>query len=93
MFLYRDPRSPLYSSVGKTDNEVLLSKDMLGSELAEAGFTNIALRPLGGITFRYVEGPVARQMLPLYNLYEWLLMLSGLDRVLGTFLIGHARAT
>jgi SAM-dependent methyltransferase len=92
MFLYRDPRSPFYSSLGKTENEVLLSKAVLGSELEQAGFSEVALRPLGGVTFRFVEGPLARRLLPLYNVYEWLLMVTGLERIFGTFLISHARA-
>ena len=91
MFLYRDPRSPLYSSVGKTENEVLLSKSMLREELTQAGFSDIRLQPVGGMTFRFVEGPIARRLLPFYNLYEWLLMVTGLERFLGTFLISYAR--
>ena len=91
MFLYRDPRSPFYSSIGKTDNEVLLSKKMLRRELAQAEFTNIELQPVGGITFRYVEGPLARKLLPIYNLYEWLLMTTRLDRFFGTFIITTAQ--
>lgn len=90
MFLYRDPRSPLYSSVGKTDNEVLLSKAELRTELAEAGFRQVELVPIGGMTFCFVEGKVARLFLPLYNLYEVLLQYSGLERVFGTFLISSA---
>ena len=38
MWLYRHPNSPLYSSVGKTENEVLLSRRQLESELTQAGF-------------------------------------------------------
>ncbi|MCA9794404.1 MAG: hypothetical protein KC910_21500, partial [Candidatus Eremiobacteraeota bacterium] len=90
MFLYRDPRSPLYSSVGKTDNEVLLSKRQLDHELKTAGFAAVILQPCGGMTFSYVEGPLARKLLPLYNLYEILLQLTGLDRIFGTFLVSVA---
>ena len=39
MWLYRDPKSPFYSSKGKTENEVLLTRGELLSELEEAGFT------------------------------------------------------
>jgi ubiquinone/menaquinone biosynthesis C-methylase UbiE len=87
MWLYRSPNSPLHSKVGKTDNEVLLTRHQLRSELAQAGFDGISVRGAGGITYRYVEGRVARAMLPFYNLYERLLNLSPLENRFGTFLI------
>src|SRR3989442_621977 len=37
MRLYRDPRSPLYSSQGKTENEVLLDRHELAQDLRDAG--------------------------------------------------------
>ena len=91
MFLYRDPRSPFYSSLGKTDNEVLLNQRGMRAELLEAGFVDVVLKAVGGMPFRYVEGPLARRLLPLYNLYEWLLEVTGLERWFGTFLISSAR--
>jgi ubiquinone/menaquinone biosynthesis C-methylase UbiE len=91
MWLYRSPASPLYSQVGKTENEVLLSRSQLESELRLAGFEAICLRGAGGITYRYVEGRVARTFLPLYNVYEKLLKASFLETWLGTFLISFGR--
>ena len=44
MFLYRDPRSPLYSKVGKTDNEVLLSRGQIASELAVGRLLRLSVR-------------------------------------------------
>lgn len=91
MWLYRDPRSPLYSSAGKTENEVLLSGRELTSELRSAGFSDIEVRAVSGIRFRYVEGAFARRMLPFYNyVYEPLVRWSGLERHLGTFLVARA---
>ena len=91
MWLYRDPRSPLYSSAGKTDNEVLLTSRQILDELSEAGFRNVRVRGLSGIGFRYVEGALARRLLPLYNnLYEPLIRWSGVERRLGTFLVAVA---
>jgi SAM-dependent methyltransferase len=87
MWLYRSPSSPFYSKAGKTDNEVLLTRDQLSSELAQAGFEGISVQGAGGITYRYVEGRVARALLPLYNVYEKLLKMSHLENWLGTFLI------
>lgn len=91
MFLFRDPRSPLYSSKGKTPNEVLLSRGQLTRHLGEAGFTDARVEGIGGITFQYVDSPIARLILPLYNLYEHVLRLPPFGRRFGTFLITTAR--
>jgi len=92
MFLYRDPRSPLYSSDGKTENEVLLSRDEISSNLAAAGFSEVQATGLSGIAYRYVEGRVARRLLPFYNwIYEPLIRWSPLEKTLGTFVVAHAR--
>jgi SAM-dependent methyltransferase len=92
MFLYRDPRSPLYSPIGKTANEVLLSRRQITAELVAAGFSDVRASGLSGIAYRYVEGRLARRFLPLYNhLYEPLIRWSSLQRILGTFIVATAR--
>jgi SAM-dependent methyltransferase len=93
MWLYRDPRSPLFSSEGKTENEVLLSRQQLSAELSEVGFDQISVRGLSGISFRYVKSANARVVLPLYNLYELCMQLSPFERWLGTFVISSAVKT
>jgi SAM-dependent methyltransferase len=90
MWLYRDPHSPFFSKKGKTENEVLLHRSELGSELRQAGFEDVQIRGLGGISFRFVESRLASVILPLYNLYEELLRRSPLEDRLGTFLISVA---
>jgi SAM-dependent methyltransferase len=90
MWLYRDPRSPLYSDKGKTENEILLSRQTLEGELAEAGFADVAVTGVSGITFSYVESGLARLILPLYNLYEQIVRYSPLENRLGTFLVSFA---
>lgn len=91
MFLYRDPRSPLFSQAGKTDNEILLKKHQLARELEAAGFAEIDVTGLSGIAYRYVEGSLARKLLPFYNhIYENLMRLPGLQNTMGTFLIATA---
>lgn len=90
MWLYRSPPSPFYSQAGKTENEVLLSRQDILEELNAAGFTNIHVKGLSGTTFRFVESKAARAILPLYNTYEILMMLSPFQRRLGTFLISSA---
>ena len=87
MWLYRDPASPLHSTKGKTTNEVLLKRDDLRSELVDAGFTEVTIRGVGGITYTYVESRLAQLILPLYNAYEFLLRQSPLEDRWGTFLV------
>jgi len=87
MWLYRDPRSPFFSEKGKTENEVLLHRSQLAEELREAGFQDVDVRGIGGISFRFVESKIAGLILPIYNLYEELLRRSPLENRFGTFLI------
>ena len=92
MWLYRHPSSPLYSAEGKTENEILLTRRSLESELREAGFTDINIRGLSGVPYRYVAGRLARRLLGLYNtVYEPLIRWGGFERYLGTFLVATAR--
>lgn len=91
MWLYRSPSSPFYSPIGKTENEILLTRGQLESDLRQAGFERISIQGVGGITYKYVEGRVARVFLPLYNFYEKLLRMSSLETRMGTFLISFGR--
>jgi len=90
MWLYRDPRSPLHSDKGKTENEVLLSKAQLTDELRAAGFADIAIHGTSGITFKFVESALARFILPVYNAYEQVVRLSPFEDRIGTFLVSVA---
>jgi len=90
MWLYRDPRSPLYSDKGKTENEVLLTRAGLESQLGEAGFGRVRVRGVSGTTFSFVESRFARLILPLYNLYERAVQRSPFENRLGTFLVSFA---
>jgi len=91
MFFFRDPRSPVYSPKGKTENEVLLSSAEIKSELEEAGFAKVDIRGLSGIPYRFVEGKLPMLLLPLYNaIYEPLIRFSPLEKFLGTFLVAVA---
>lgn len=91
MRLYRDPRSPLYSPHGKTDNEILIDRRELVADLQASGFIAVRAAGVGGITYRYIEGRIARRLLPVYNLYELALQASPLEDRWGTFVIGTAR--
>lgn len=91
MFLYRDPRSPLYSSAGKTDNEILLTKAQLAGELGAAGFASVQVDGPERHRVPLRRGKLARRLLPLYNLvYENVMRLPIVEDVMGTFLIATA---
>lgn len=91
MLLYRDPRSPLYSSAGKTPNEVLLDRNSLRNELNSVGFERIEIHGTSGMTIGWIDGRIARLLLPLYNgVYERLLRISPFEDRLGTFLVTAA---
>jgi SAM-dependent methyltransferase len=92
MFLFRDPRSPVHSKAGKTDNEVLLSRRQMTAELTKAGFSAVRATGLSGIAYRYVEGSLAQRLLPLYNrVYEPLIRWSPFETIFGTFVVAVAR--
>jgi ubiquinone/menaquinone biosynthesis C-methylase UbiE len=87
MFLYRHPKSPLFSDVGKTENEVLLGRRQMREELSSAGFVQASAQGLGGITYRHVEGRIAQKFLKLYNVYEMFTMIPAVGKVMGSFVI------
>ena len=71
---------------------MLLSRGQISSDLASAGFSDVQATGLSGIAYRYVEGRLARRLLPLYNrIYEPLIRWSPFERTLGTFVVAHAR--
>jgi SAM-dependent methyltransferase len=91
MWLYRDPQSPVFSTKGRTENEVLLTRSGLSTELRSAGFSDVDVRGVSGISFKYVESAAARIVLPLYNTYEQVVRYSPFERVIGTFVVSVAR--
>ncbi len=90
MLLYRHPRSPFYSSAGRTQNEVLLDRTALRNELENAGLASIEIHGAAGMTLRRLDGTRARRLLPLYNMYERILQASPAEDRFGTFLIATA---
>jgi ubiquinone/menaquinone biosynthesis C-methylase UbiE len=66
MYLYRDPSSPFYSSIGVTKNERPLLP-WIAARSFEAGGFEVSTDYLGGLSYRYVASRAARQILPIYN--------------------------
>jgi SAM-dependent methyltransferase len=69
MWLYRDPASPFYSSVGVTANERPVLADEVAGVFERAGF-DVCTHYLSGLTYRYVASVRARLLLPIYNLID-----------------------
>lgn len=87
MFLYRDRRSPLYSSRGVTANEQPLRREALVADLKQAGFNDIQCNGISGVPFSYIESPLARLFLPIYNAFDRVLDATPLASSLGAFLV------
>jgi ubiquinone/menaquinone biosynthesis C-methylase UbiE len=91
MWLYRSPRSPFSSREGWTANERLLLSEDIESCLHRAGFRDAACEGVSGISFRYVENPVLRRLLGIYNLLDTCLAKTRLSRRHGAFVVSYAR--
>ncbi len=69
MWLYRDPASPFYSSVGVTANERPVLPHRVAAVFERAGF-DVTTHYLSGLAYRYVASARARLLLPVYNLID-----------------------
>jgi ubiquinone/menaquinone biosynthesis C-methylase UbiE len=69
MWLYRDPASPFYSSLGVTANERPVLARQVAAVFERAGF-DVSSHYLCGLAYRYVASARARLMLPIYNLID-----------------------
>jgi hypothetical protein len=68
-------------------NERLLPAEELAQSFASAGFDNIEVKGLSGISFKYVASSAVGRLLRLYNLADLCLEKSGLGKRWGAFLI------
>jgi ubiquinone/menaquinone biosynthesis C-methylase UbiE len=66
MWLYRDPSSPFYSSVGVTENERPILAREAASVFQRAGF-DVGTDYISGLAYKYVASRRARALLPIYN--------------------------
>jgi ubiquinone/menaquinone biosynthesis C-methylase UbiE len=69
MWLYRDPASPFYSSLGVTANERPVLAHRVAAVFEHAGF-DVSTHYLSGLAYRYVASARARLLLPIYNLID-----------------------
>lgn len=91
MWLYRSPQSPFSSRQGWTVNERLLLSEDIESCLRRAGFSDITCEGVSGISFRYVENPLLRKLLGLYNLLDNWFAKTYLSQRHGAFVVSYAR--
>jgi len=88
MYLYRDPTSPFYSSVGVTENERPVCADEVAAAFADVGFRAFT-ECLGGLSYRYVASPFARIALPIYNLLDDWLFRPGFMKSMRPFVLTY----
>ncbi|HEY7243057.1 MAG TPA: methyltransferase domain-containing protein [Xanthobacteraceae bacterium] len=69
MWLYRDPASPFYSSLGVTANERPVLAHEVAAVFERAGFA-VATHYIAGLAYRYVASWRTRLLLPVYNLVD-----------------------
>jgi SAM-dependent methyltransferase len=72
MYLYRDPSSPFYSSVGVTKNERPIIPWNAAAEFRRYGFS-VSTEYLGALPYSYVASSTARYILPVYNVLDRLI--------------------
>jgi ubiquinone/menaquinone biosynthesis C-methylase UbiE len=69
MWLYRDPASPFYSSLGVTPNERPVLAGEVAAVFQRAGFA-VTTHYIAGLAYRYVASRRTRLLLPIYNLVD-----------------------
>ncbi len=69
MYLYRDRSSPLYSSVGVTENERPVIARNIAATFRAAGFRT-GTEFHSGMEYRYIASGAVRFLLPLYNMID-----------------------
>lgn len=72
MYLYRDRSSPLYSSVGVTENERPVLAGEIVAEFAAAGL-RAGTEYHSGMKYRYIASGAVRWLLPAYNFIDGIL--------------------
>jgi ubiquinone/menaquinone biosynthesis C-methylase UbiE len=91
MWLYRDPSSPFYSSIGVTPNERPILKKEIEQELKLVGFNKIKIFAVSGIEYKFVKDKKFGWLLKFYNLWERIFDKIFLSKIFGSFLIIFAK--
>jgi SAM-dependent methyltransferase len=90
IWLYRSPNSPFSSSAGRTVNERIVSADEIRDLLQKAGFEEIDVAGISGITFKYLKNDLLKRLLFFYNIIERVQTNTAIETKYGSFLISFA---
>jgi ubiquinone/menaquinone biosynthesis C-methylase UbiE len=88
MWLYRDPSSPFYSSVGVTENERPVLAREAARAFQHAGF-DVGTDYISGLAYQYVASKRARMLLPIYNAIDSALFAPNVMRPLRAFVLTY----
>jgi ubiquinone/menaquinone biosynthesis C-methylase UbiE len=86
MYLYRDRSSPLYSSVGVTENERPVLARQVASMFRKSGF-EVGVDYIADLNYRYLASSRLRWLLPVYNALDRALFAPNFMRRLRPFVL------
>jgi ubiquinone/menaquinone biosynthesis C-methylase UbiE len=90
IWLYRSPKSPFSSSEGRTVNERIVFAREIKGLLEQAGFAEISVSGISGITFKYLKNDLLKSLLFIYNIIEKAQVNTRLEPKWGSFLTSFA---
>ena len=90
MYLYRDRSSPLYSSVGVTENERPVLAHKVAAVFSDIGF-KVGTDYISDLSYRYLASSKMRWLLPAYNALDRALFAPNFMKPLRSFVLtfGH----
>lgn len=86
MYLYRDRSSPLYSSVGVTENERPVLAHKIAAVFQGLGFT-VGTDYISDLSYRYLASSKLRWLLPAYNALDRVLFAPNFMKPLRSFVL------
>jgi len=88
MYLYRDRSSPLYSSVGVTENERPVLAHQTAAVFRHSGF-KVGTDYISDLNYRYLASSRLRWMLPVYNALDRMLFAPHFMKPLRSFVLTY----
>jgi ubiquinone/menaquinone biosynthesis C-methylase UbiE len=88
MYLYRDRSSPLYSSVGVTENERPVLARQIAAVFRGAGF-RVGTDYISDLNYRYLASSKLRWLLPAYNAIDRVLFAPGFMKPMRAFVLTY----
>jgi ubiquinone/menaquinone biosynthesis C-methylase UbiE len=88
MYLYRDRSSPLYSSVGVTENERPVLAYQIASVFRRSGF-KVGTDYISDLNYRYLASSKLRWLLPAYNAIDRVVFAPNFMKPLRSFVLTY----